>query len=74
MRNSDPRHWNLELGRDGYYVVDEYGEDIGFAGSNYTTAKRAFDEMVRDDIAAREQEGPDLDPMRGVEFPFAENH
>ena len=71
---SDPREWHLQHDRRGYWIMDEFGEDIAWVGLDFDNAKALLDDMIADEIEAREQEGPALDPMRGVEFPFAGNH
>jgi hypothetical protein len=73
-KDSDPQDWHLQPGPQGWWIIDEYGEDIAFAGYDFDHAKSVLDGMVADEIEARAQEYEPPDPMAHVEFPFADNH
>jgi hypothetical protein len=55
---SDPREWRLEQSADGYWIMDEYAEEVCWAGTDYRNAQIVLAEMIQDEIDAREQEGP----------------
>ena len=57
-RTSDPLEWHLQPGPEGYWIVDEYGEDVHFAGRDIDHAKTVLDDMIADELLAREENGP----------------
>ena len=75
-RYTDYTSWDIMEMRNGCFrLVDEYGEFL--SEREYFSrkcAERDLNDMVAEEIDAREQHGPEGDPMDGVEFPFAANH
>lgn len=72
-RKHNPHEWHLELGRDGYYVINEYGEEVMWAAEDYPNAQLVLKNLTADELAAQHDNGPDRDPP-GFEAGFAENH
>lgn len=70
--SDSPENWTIEAEGDGFVLIDVWGE--------YAVARRVFlawaaAEHFRTEAAKEfyaNYEPPD--PMRGVEFPFADNH
>ena len=73
FRTSDPREWHLQHDRRGYWIMNEFGEDIAWVGVDFDNAKALLDDMVADEIEARAQEGPTIDPP-GFDAGFCGNH
>ena len=58
----NPHEWHLEHRRDGYYVINEHGEEIAWASEDYPNAKLVLHNLITDELAAQQDNGPDDPP------------
>lgn len=69
----DPQEWTIESDRDGFFLMNEFGEEAEYPSICYTSfaaAREALDKIIRADLDAYDG-APDGDAWSGG---FAENH